>query len=194
MYDEQLTNLDEGIRRLKIEYDIFFNGNRKRPPDDARMRVEKMVKKLAEVTDMSFSQRFRYNTLIARFYVYRDLWRRTQMELESAEEHGAAKSSATPNQAAKSTPEATAQAIEISIQDPRTEAEKVQQLYQGLLGMRGNKVQGPLDVSYQQFADYIDRQTQSIRKKYQCTDVTFRIALEESAIRFTAKADRGKSD
>ena len=58
MYDEDLTNLEEWIRRLKIDYEIFFNGNRKKPPDDLRLRVERLVKRLAESTDMSFSQRF----------------------------------------------------------------------------------------------------------------------------------------
>jgi hypothetical protein len=85
VYDEDLKHLEDGIRRLKIEYDIFFVGNRKKPPDELRMRVEKIAKRLAEATDMTISQRFLYNTLITRFYVYRDLWRRTQQEHESAD-------------------------------------------------------------------------------------------------------------
>jgi hypothetical protein len=30
--DEQLTRLEDDIRRLRIEFDIFFNGAAKRPP------------------------------------------------------------------------------------------------------------------------------------------------------------------
>ena len=30
--DEQLTRLEDDIRRLRIEFDIFFNGGAKRPP------------------------------------------------------------------------------------------------------------------------------------------------------------------
>ena len=65
-----------GLRRLKIEYHIFLSGNRKKPPDDLRIRVERLVKKLSESSDMSFSQRFRFSTLVTRYYVYKDLWRR----------------------------------------------------------------------------------------------------------------------
>ena len=39
--DEQLTRLEEDIRRLRIEFDIFFNGAAKRPltrPKDASRR------------------------------------------------------------------------------------------------------------------------------------------------------------
>ena len=31
--DEQLTRLEDDIRRLKIEFDIYFNGAAKRPPE-----------------------------------------------------------------------------------------------------------------------------------------------------------------
>lgn len=86
MYDDELNYLEDGLRRLKVEYDVFFNGHRKKPPDDLRMRVEKIVKKLSECPDMSFQQRFRYNTLIARFYIFRDLWRRTQQDREQSDD------------------------------------------------------------------------------------------------------------
>ena len=76
MYDEDLENLEEGLRRLKVEYHIFLSGSRKKPPDDLRIRVERIVKKLSESSDMSFSQRFRFSTLVTRYYVYKDLWRR----------------------------------------------------------------------------------------------------------------------
>src|SRR5213593_544172 len=82
MYEEDLTNLEDWIRRLKVEYTVFFNGHRKRPPEDLKLRVEKLVKKLSEAGSMAYSERFRYNTLVTRFYVLRDLWRRTLMSRE----------------------------------------------------------------------------------------------------------------
>ena len=193
MCDEDLTNLDEWIRRLKIEYEIFFNGNRKKPPDDLRMRVERLVKRLAETTDMSLSQRFRYNTLISRFYVYRDLWRRNQQDQESAERHGRdpapSVKTASPNAQKSLLPPG----VQISIGNPETEGEKVRQLYDELLRMKGGNAGGTPPIPYKQFAEYIRSKTQSIKKKYQCASVLFRIALEEEAVKFTAKADNGPS-
>jgi hypothetical protein len=187
MYDEDLTNLEEWLRRLKIEYHIFFTGNRKKPPDDLKIRVEKLLKKLSECSDLSFSQRFRYNTLITRFYVYRDLWRRTQMEKEMGvgpkeEAHAGAQ---VPLKPAKPSQES----IRISIADPKLEEEKVRQLYDALL--RAKKPDsGDTPISYAQFSNYIASQTRGIREKYKCSAVAFTIALEEDAIRFTAAADR----
>ncbi len=189
MHDEDLKNLEEWVRRLKIEYDIFFVGNRKKPPDELRMRVEKTFKRLAEATNMSFSQRFLYNTLIARFYVYRDLWRRTLQEKESAEglTHAPALSRRTKPPGAKTKP--TSQDIQVSISDPESEAESIRRLYDELLRMKGGHAKGLPDFSYPQFAAYVAAKAIGIKSKHQCRSVIFRIALEEDTIRFVAKAD-----
>ena len=186
MYDEDLTNLEDWIRRLKIEYHIFFSGNRKKPPDELRLRVEKLAKKLSECSDMTYSQRFRYSTLITRFYVYRDLWRRLQQEHEmGVEPKGEAASGIDTSSQSPGHPR---DAIRISISDPKAEEEKVRSLYDALLRMRKADSQ-EAHLSYQQFAKYIATQTHGIREKYGCSKVAFTIALEEDAIRFTAAAD-----
>ena len=75
--EEQLARLEEDIRRLKIEFDIYFNGASKRPPYDTRNRVETIIKRLGDDRTLSFAQRFQYNSLASRYTAFRDLWRRT---------------------------------------------------------------------------------------------------------------------
>ena len=186
MYDEDLMNLEEGLRRLKIEYHVFFNGNRKKPPEDLRMRLERLVKKLSECSDMSFSQRFRFTTLVTRFYVYRDLWRRTLRDQEMGTEP-----KGEMNRKTHTSPqsiESSGEAIRISLSDPKIEKDKVRFLYDALLRLKkANSQEVPL--SYQQFAKYIASQTTGIQEKYGCSKVSFSIALEEDAIRFKAAAE-----
>ena len=186
MYDDDLSNLEDWLRRLKIEYHIFFAGHRKKPPDDLRIRVETLVKKLSECIDMNYSQRFRFSTLVTRFYVYRDLWRRTtqERELDITSKDVSAPKADTSRQSAK-TP---AEAIRITISDPKTEEEKVRQLYDALMHIKSKESQ-QAHISYQQFAKYIATQTMGIQKKHGCAKVAFTIALDEDAIRFTAAAE-----
>ena len=127
MLDDDLTNLEDWLRQLKVEYGIYFNGNRKKPPDDLRMRVEKLLKRLSEVSSMSCSQRFRFNTLITRYYVHRDLWRRTMKERELIKENEALN---LPELAPSS--DQPAAGITILIADPIAEGPKVRQLYDAL--------------------------------------------------------------
>lgn len=75
--DQQLSRLEDDIRKLKIEFDIYFNGATKRPPLEARARMEANLKRLADNRTLTFAQRYYFNTLTSRFTSYRELWRRT---------------------------------------------------------------------------------------------------------------------
>jgi hypothetical protein len=75
--DQQLARLEDDIRKLKIDFDIYFNGGSKRPPLEARARLDAFMKRLADNRNLTFAQRYLFNTLVARFVSYRELWRRT---------------------------------------------------------------------------------------------------------------------
>ena len=75
--DKQLTRLEDDIRRLKIDFDIYFNGSSKRPPLEARARLEATIKRISDNRGLSFQQRYQLNGMVARFTSYSELWRRT---------------------------------------------------------------------------------------------------------------------
>ena len=75
--DKQLSRMEDDIRKLKIDFDIFFNGAVKRPPLEARARLESYIKRVADNRNLTYAQRYYFNTLVARFTSYRELWRRT---------------------------------------------------------------------------------------------------------------------
>ncbi len=75
--DQQLVRLEEEIRKLKIDFDIFFNGSSKRPPLEARARLESSMKRIADDRNLTYAQRYQFNALVSRFSSYRELWRRT---------------------------------------------------------------------------------------------------------------------
>lgn len=74
--DKQLARMDDDIRRLKIEFDIYFNGASKRPPLEARARLDAFIKRVSDNRNLTYAQRYQLNTLVARFVSYRELWRR----------------------------------------------------------------------------------------------------------------------
>ena len=74
--DKQISKLEDDIRKLKIDFDIYFNGSVKRPPLEARARLESQIKRMSDNRAMSFSQRYQLNSLVSRFTSYRELWRR----------------------------------------------------------------------------------------------------------------------
>ena len=75
--DKQLAKIEDDIRKLKIDFDIYFNGATKRPPFEARARLEATLKRIADQRGMSYPQRYLYSTLMSTYTSYRELWRRT---------------------------------------------------------------------------------------------------------------------
>jgi hypothetical protein len=75
--DKQLGKLEDDVRRLKIDFDIYFNGAAKRPPLEARARLESQIKRMSDNRALSYAQRYKLNGLVSRFTSYRELWRRT---------------------------------------------------------------------------------------------------------------------
>src|SRR5438045_6336658 len=74
--DEELNVLDSQLRRLKIEYEIFFSNPTKRPPSDIEWKVLSLLRKFSDGGRMNFSQRYRYNEIAQRYAIYSDLWRK----------------------------------------------------------------------------------------------------------------------
>ena len=78
--EKQLAKLEDDIRRLKIDFGIYFTGGLKRPPLEARARIEAHLKRIADDRHLSYAQRFHYNTIVNRYNSYRELWRRKLKE------------------------------------------------------------------------------------------------------------------
>ena len=189
MYEEDLNALEDLLRRLKVEYDIYFNGNRKRAPDELKGRVEKLIKKLSQAAAMTFSERFLFNTLIARYYLYRDVWRRMTTKQESGIEKEAQTlaDKAVPGAETPAQSNAAEQ-FQICIDNAESDSEKIRELYDALMRLSGKCAQEAPKISFERFSSYVAAQAQSIRQKYNCHRVIFTLALEEDAIKFRAAA------
>ncbi len=74
--DQQIARLEDDIRKLKIDFDIYFNNGAKRPPLEARARLDANLKRLADDRNLTFAQRYQFNMIVSRFTSYRELWRR----------------------------------------------------------------------------------------------------------------------
>lgn len=82
--EQSLARMEEDLRKLKIEFDIFFNGASKRPPLEAKARLDSQIKRILDDRTLTYSQRFAFNALVSKFNSYRELWRR-QMKTRGEE-------------------------------------------------------------------------------------------------------------
>ena len=182
--DEQLTRLEEDIRRLRIEFDIFFNGAAKRPPYDTKGRVETLLKRLADDRTLTYAQRFRYNSLAARYNAFRDLWRRTMQGREEGRDPVmAARAQAKKEMIAPAEPSSFVCA------DAHREVEVIKNLYQSLLEAKQRCGQPTEDLSFPKFHRLIASKADGIKQQRQCERVRFSVAIENGQVSFKARAE-----
>jgi len=184
--DEQLSRLEEDIRRLKIEFDVFFNGGSKRPPYDTKGRVETMIKRLGDDRALSFAQRYRYNSLGSRYNAFRDLWRRTMQGREEGRTPMAAARANAKEQAVADFKKAS-----FVCEDPHKDVELVKNVYSAL--MDAKKVCGePVeDFSFPRFHRLIASQADSLKQRLGCERISFSIDVEGGHVSFKARGEKG---
>ena len=144
--DEQLGRLEEDVRRLKVEFDIYFNGAAKRPPYDTKGRVDTVIKRLADDRTLSFAQRYRYNSLIARYNSFLQLWRRTLQDREEGRGSGA-----STRRTARAEADATRQPQTFSCADPHEDVTTVKRLFESLVEAKKSCGEPTADLSFPRF-------------------------------------------
>ena len=183
--DDQLSRLEEDIRRLKIEFDVFFNGASKRPPYDTKGRVETVIKRLGDDRTLNFAQRYRFGSLASRYNAFRDLWRRTMQGREEGRDPVAAARIQAKQQAVEGF-----QKTNFICNDAHKDVELVKNLYSALI--EAKKVCGePVeDFSFPRFHRLIASQADGLKERLGCEKVLFSIDVEGGHVSFKARGER----
>jgi len=205
--DEELNLLDSQLRRLKIEYEIFFSNPQKRPPNDIEWKVLSLLRKFSDGGRMNFSQRYRYNEMAQRYAIYSDLWRKksrireegyrrpqdailsiqgVREEEEHKPQHHPVYGVSQAAAAAAAAGAAASQHFTLRSVD-QTEREQVQRLYNTLVAAKkkaGEDVAGNFDS----FTAFVRKKTDQIRKQYHCNDVEYSVEITNGHVKLKAKA------
>ena len=183
--DDQLSRLEDDIRRLKIEFDIYFNGAAKRPPYDTKGRVETHLKRLGDDRTLSFAQRYRYNSLAARYTAFRDLWRRIMQGREEGRDPVS-----TARVTAKEEAAVAFTRTSMICADAHKDLETVKRLYNVLVEAKESCGESTADFSFPRFHRLIASQADTIKQKLNCDRVRFTVDVERGHVSFRAKAAR----
>ncbi len=212
--DEELTLLSEQLRRLKIEYEIFFNNPAKRPPTDIEWKVLSLIRKFSDGARLSFSQRFKYNEMAQRYAVQSDLWRKkmrireegyrrpyeamlsvqgvrgTTSEEREVKHHpvyGLSRKDKHNDQNADADAHSGDQAFSVQCSGLLSERTEVETLFKALSEAKqksGEAVSGNLAS----FATFVRKKTTEIRNEYGCDAVVYSIEIQNGQVKLKAKA------
>lgn len=202
--DEDLTQLDDYVRRLKVEYDVYFGGGSKKPPAELEWKVRNLLRKYADGNNMSGTQRFRFGTIQQRYALFSALWmqklkikeegyRRPQdailgiQGLRDEEQHAA---EVARKHHDLSRTRAAEEPFSMDCADADSEPQKIEALFQALGAARdqaGDKTAGSLDS----FKKFVRQKTAQIRKEYDCPKVEYSVELKDGQVKLKARPKVG---
>lgn len=213
--DEELGQIERDVRTLKIEYEQFFGGGRKRPPADTQWRVESLIRRYNErVGELSYGQRFRFNNLAQTYAKYQEMWRKKLVQKESGAQQrhfgAAAKaieaerarktadnqvpitsedSSHTSNSGAAGSRDVIEQRraiFALSLSNPEHEKEKIYALYEKLIEARTQTGQKSGTPSLKDFENFVREKTKDLKHKGG-HDVEYSVNIENGRVKLKAR-------
>lgn len=196
--DEELKQLEDNIRKLKIEYDIFFGGGSKRPPNDLDWRVQSILKKYSDSQRLTFAQRFRFNTIQQKYAIYSDLWRKKVHIKEEGFRRPAdailsiqgIRSVSVEDQPPKKQPQAVKpdwEPLKVKIGDPNIERDTVRTLFDALTTARLQTHDATGPATFDSFANFVQKKTTEIRSHYKCDAVEYEVELAAGKVKLKAR-------
>lgn len=179
--EEQLSRLEEDIRRLKIEFDVYFNGASKRPPYDTKNRVETIIKRMLDDRTLTFAQRFHYNSLASRYNAFRDLWRRTLQGREEGRDPVAAARAQTKYD------DGPFDRSTFVCGDAHKDVNTIKHLYDSLMEAKRRCGESTAGFSFPRFHRLIASKADALKERLDCDKVLFSVDVEDGHVSFKAK-------
>jgi len=207
--DEDLSQLERDIRQLKIEYDMYFGGGRKRPPTEVEWRIELLVKRYSERGgELKFGQRFRFNNLSQTYAKYKDVFRKrmAQREEGTVQRHfGAAAKAIEAERArvqAQATPKdapppdtaaspaaaaaAAARTFRVAFTEPEHELQKVDQLFEAFVEAKKQAGEETARLTRSGFNEFVRKKTRDLQSQKNCRDVEYVVETVDGQVKLKA--------
>jgi hypothetical protein len=204
--DEELGQIERDVRTLKIEYEQYFGGGRKRPPADTQWRVESLIRRYNErVGELSYGQRFRFNNLAQTYAKYHEMWRKKLVQKESAtqQRHFGAAAKAIEAERARDaasrqvpiTSERSGAASKkderravfvLSLSNPEYEKEKIYALYEKLIEARTQTGQKSGTPSLKDFENFVREKTKDLKHEGG-GNVEYSVNIENGRVKLKAR-------
>lgn len=175
--DEELEQLADNLRRLKIEYETYFAGGMPRPPSVLIFRVEKTINKYSGgISEMTFRQRYRFSQLAQSYFAHKNLWRRKQK----------AKDEGDSTRIERAVTASTTESFTISFSDPDAEPLKADLLREAIVRARARAGEPATGMEPENFAAFIREKTRQIKRSLECDAVQFTVSVEAGKVKLRA--------
>jgi hypothetical protein len=170
-----MGHLERALDDLRVEYEKFFSGQVKLPPEPARLEIQRDLRLLRGKNLRSTAEQFRLGAIEARFNSLSEMFNRRVRSLE--EGRGPSRPAPPPPPRPRASP------VDGVVVGAVTDREQVGALLEELRRRGGTA--GSFDL--ERFASYLEQQAGSIRARTGCDAVQFRLAEEDGRVKLKAR-------
>lgn len=202
--EEDLARIEEGTFKLQKDWDRFFSGQERKAPFEAKQRLDRLIRRYIGVEIRNNVERFRFQSLTARYNTLSDLWNRKLRAIEEGRplssmqlKHVREADEAIVARAAPVAPQAQGSRSietpgparsEIRLSTLRDDDGGVRDLYAQFKAARESV--GEPEVRFESFKKLISQQRARLLDEKDAVAVDFRVAVQDGKVALKAKPVR----
>lgn len=126
-FDSRITELENRLEALKTNFNQFFSGEIRIPPEQKRQELERIIRNMSVFGGRSPRQATLFDNLVQKFNLYNNLWLKRLNELETGVLQLPQKKRRMAEKTARP-PAREAEGVELNLADEQS-FEKMYQLY-----------------------------------------------------------------
>ena len=200
--EETIVQLEDTLRKLKTQYDLFFAGARKVPPNVERKKFDILMREMAGEHIRDNALRFRFTSIVSKYNRFIELWGRQMREREegpleyqrrkealSRPVEEAATSDSPPSRPA-ATP-VTSDTADSYVRLARSEnGAAIQQLHMQIAAAQ-KELGKENAMTVEQVAAMVTKQAEALRERYRVETIAFRVETVDGKVKLKAKPIQG---
>lgn len=171
--ERDLQALSRLVQQFRVQGQRFLVGDLPVPPDELREKIQTKLRKLRSGNLKGAAATFRLSSLEAQFNSQLDLFGRRLRGREEARRASAAAAE----------PRRRLDPVQGIVFGRELDPEATKALYSGLPSP---------SMSLEKFHGYLGRQAEAIRAKTGCSEIQFRVAVQDGKLRLKAKPVRSR--
>lgn len=175
--DKDFAEISDAIHQFRVDVQRYFAGDINIPPETQKDRLTTRIRQLRNSGLRGVAENFRLGTLESQFNSQVDFYNRKMREREM----GGQRRLAPVAEAAAPDP---AQGV---VYGKSGHDNAVEVLYKGIYLQSGSRTPS---MDLEKFRDFVGKQAEAIRAKTGCSDIQFRVEIEDGKPKLKAKPIR----
>jgi len=170
---EALAKFERDIENLKRDYEQYFMGMTRLPPEREHTRLQGVVRKYRNAFNPNTMVKFKLETMVAKFQSYSRYWTRVMREIEEGRYK---RDVFKANLRVGSSPTPTSRP-ETSTAEPGLD-QQIDKLYKDYMTARIECNQPTKGMSREKLKQSIEKSLPQLKQKYKGRNIEFRVVVE----------------